>query len=71
MRNLMSNPRNVLKVAQAVISMLAGDVFRNREVRRRLLVFKTIYAVSSLFNWKEASIYRKARLARVRSEIAQ
>jgi len=71
MRNLMSNPRNVLKVAQAVISMLAGDVFRNREVRRRLLVFKTIYAVSSLFNWKEASMYRKARLARVRAEITQ
>jgi len=69
MRNLMSNPRNVLKVAQAVISMLAGDVFRNREVRRRLLVFKSIYAISSLFNWKEASVYRKARLARVRSEI--
>jgi flavin-dependent dehydrogenase len=71
MRNLMSNPRNVLKVAQAVISMLAGDVFRNREVRRRLLVFKTIYAVSSIFNWKEASIHRKARQARVRSEITQ
>lgn len=71
MRNLMSNPRNVLKVAQAVISMLAGDVFRNREVRRRLLVFKTIYAVSTLFNWKEALTYRKARLARVRAEITQ
>jgi flavin-dependent dehydrogenase len=71
MRNLMSNPRNVLKVAQAVVSMLAGDVFRNRPVRRRLLVFKAIYAVSALFNWKEASVYRKARLARVRAEIRQ
>ncbi len=71
MRNLMSNPRNVLKVVQAVISMLAGDVFTNREVRRRLLVFKTIYAVSSLLNWKEASRYRKARMTRIRSEISQ
>ena len=71
MRNLMSNPRNVLKVVQAVISMLAGDVFRNREVRRRLLVFKTIYAVSSLFNWKEAMVYRKARKAQVRAAVGQ
>jgi flavin-dependent dehydrogenase len=71
MRNLMSNPRNVLKVVQAVISMLAGDVFRNRDVRRRLLVFKTIYAVSSMFNWKEASVYRKARMARVRAAVGQ
>jgi flavin-dependent dehydrogenase len=68
MRNLMSNPRNVLKVVQAVISMLAGDVFQNREVRRRLLVFKTIYAISSIINWREASAYRKERIRRVRSE---
>lgn len=69
MRNLMSNPRNVLQVVQAVISMLAGDVFENRNVRRRLLVFKTIYAVSWLINWREALAFRKARLASVRSEI--
>lgn len=68
MRNLMSNPRNVLKVVQAVISMLAGDVYQNRQVHRRLLVFKTIYAISSLINWRESLAYRKAKMARVRSE---
>jgi len=68
MRNLMTNPRNVLKVAQAVISMLAGDVYQNRLVRRRLLVFKTIYAISSLFNWREALSYRRVKIASVRSE---
>lgn len=67
MRNLMSNPRNVLKVVQAVISMLAGDVYQNRHVRRRLLVFKTIYAIFWLFNWREAFAYQRAKSARLRA----
>ena len=68
MSNLMSNPRDVSKVVQAVISMLAGDVFSNRPVRRRLLIFKTIFTVSWLLNWREALAYRKIRKANVRSE---
>jgi flavin-dependent dehydrogenase len=68
MRNLMSNPRNVMQVVQAVISMLAGDVFTNRNVRRRLLIFKTIYSVSWLLNWREAHAFEKKRMARIRSE---
>lgn len=71
MRDLMSNPRNFLQVVQAVISMLAGDVFTNRSVRRRLLVFKAIYAVSWLLNWKEAFSYRKGRLASFRAQSKQ
>ncbi len=52
MSNLMSDPRNILGVVQAVISMLAGDVYSNRKVRRRLLVFKTIYNVSRFVQWR-------------------
>ena len=51
MRLLMSQPRNVLKVVQAVISMLAGDVFDNREVQRRLWVFKSFYSVATVVAW--------------------
>ena len=58
---LMSNPRNVMKVVQAVISMLAGDVYANREVRRRLIVFKTIYSVSWLMQWRAAMRFRRLR----------
>ena len=71
MRNLMSNPRNIMQVVQAVISMLAGDVFSNRKVRHRLLIFKLIYAISWMINWKEASAFRRQRIASVRSEIMQ
>ena len=64
----MSNPRNVLKVVQAVISMLAGDVYANPEVRRRLVVFKTIYSISWMLHWRESLKFRKLRLASIRAE---
>ncbi len=48
MRELFANPRNVLQVEQAVVSMLAGDVFDARPVLRRLRVFRAIYALSAL-----------------------
>lgn len=49
MRLLFENPRNVLGVEQAVISMLAGDVFELRGLNMRLAVFKLIYAMTRLF----------------------
>ncbi len=48
MRHLFNNPRNVWQVEQAVISMLAGDVFDNRKVLRRLRIFRAIYAFTAL-----------------------
>jgi flavin-dependent dehydrogenase len=68
MVKLMRNPRNNFRVAQAMVSMLAGDVFVNRSVRRRLLLFKGIYSVSWLLNWREAYAARKIRLARLQAE---
>ncbi len=65
MRRLFRNPRNTWQVEQAVISLLAGDVFRNRSIRWRLRMFHGLYAlasfaqpVSSLFSWRQ----RKANL---------
>ena len=58
---LMGNPKNALKVVQGVISMLAGDVFSNRSVRRRLLIFKTIYAIVWMRNWRAAVASRRTR----------
>jgi flavin-dependent dehydrogenase len=48
MKALFANPRNVWQVEQAVISMLAGDVFDSRPVLRRLRIFRLIYALKSL-----------------------
>ncbi|MGH8173702.1 MAG: NAD(P)/FAD-dependent oxidoreductase [Rhodanobacteraceae bacterium] len=45
MRQLFASPRNILRVEEGVVSMLAGDVFDSAPVMRRLHLFKTIYAI--------------------------
>jgi flavin-dependent dehydrogenase len=48
MAQLFRRPRNVWQVEQAVISMLAGDVFDNRPALRRLRAFRMIYRLTAL-----------------------
>ncbi|WP_231472323.1 NAD(P)/FAD-dependent oxidoreductase [Pseudoxanthomonas suwonensis] len=48
MERLFAEPRNHLQLEQAVISMLAGDVFDNFAVRWRLQVFRIVYALTAL-----------------------
>jgi flavin-dependent dehydrogenase len=48
MRGLFASPRNSFRLEDAVISMLAGDVFDNAAVLRRLKVFKLIYLSKGL-----------------------
>ncbi len=48
MQRLFNSPRNGWQLEQAVISMLAGDVFDNRSVLRRLLLFRLIYACNAI-----------------------
>ena len=69
MRDLMSNPRDVLQVVQGVVSMLAGDVYTNRAVRLRLLVFKTIFNASCLIHWRKSLAHQRARRASIRAAI--
>jgi flavin-dependent dehydrogenase len=58
-RNLFMQPRNE-KLQEAVLSMLAGDVFRDTPVHARLTMFKGLYYLFSLaspvtawFAWKK------------------
>lgn len=49
MKHLFANRRDVLGVERAVVSMLSGDVFDNAaSVRRRLRIFRLIYALTSV-----------------------
>ncbi len=48
MQRLFAHPRNNFQVEQAVISMLAGDVFDNPAVLRRLRLFRLIYAINAV-----------------------
>lgn len=48
MRHLFASPRNDWQIEQAVVAMLAGDVFDNARVKRRLRAFRLIYALNAL-----------------------
>ncbi len=48
LRDLFMNPRNVLRLQEAVLSMLSGDVFGRSPVHARLAIFKAIYYVKAL-----------------------
>ena len=54
MRNLIMNPRNIFGVQRAVISFLAGDVYDPGPVRRRVMMFRGIYYLSSIKHWRQA-----------------
>jgi flavin-dependent dehydrogenase len=47
MRKLFAGPRNILKVEQAMISMLAGDFYRDNGVLWRLRLFKLLYWIAA------------------------
>ncbi len=52
MRNLFMGPRNLLRMEEALLSVLAGDVFGKTPIRLPLLAFKGMYYCISLFNLK-------------------
>jgi flavin-dependent dehydrogenase len=54
MRHLMLHPGNPFRVQEAVISLLAGDVYRDIGARSRFWVFKFWYAVFSLMHPRES-----------------
>ena len=61
-RKLFMAPRNFLGVQSAVVSLLAGDVFRAGPVRPRLYLFRAIYYVSFVAQWPTAfRAWRKRR----------
>ena len=71
-RKLFMAPRNFLGVQSAVVSLLAGDVFRAGPVRPRLYLFRAIYYVNFIAQWPTAfRAWRKRRQdIRVSSEAA-
>jgi len=48
LRTLFMSPRNVFGVKEALLSFLAGDIFRPSPIRLRLLVFRFLYYCAAL-----------------------
>jgi hypothetical protein len=68
MQQMFRAPRNALQLEQGVISMLAGDLFDTPRVLRRLNLFKLVYAISGLRDWRRWRAEHKYRLAQARSQ---
>jgi hypothetical protein len=49
MRDLFMAPRNVMRMQEAVLSLLSGDVFHHSPIRSRLLLFKGVWHMKSFF----------------------
>jgi flavin-dependent dehydrogenase len=68
MRQMFREPRNTWQLEQGVISMLAGDLFDTPKVLRRLRLFKLVYVIAGLRDWRRWRSEHKYRLAQARSQ---
>jgi flavin-dependent dehydrogenase len=67
MDQLFRRPSNRLQIEQGIISMLAGDLFDSPQVLRRLRLFKLVYALGCLRDWRRWRAERSYRLAQARA----
>ncbi len=66
MRDLFMAPRNIFRVKEALLSVLAGDIFGKTPIWRSVLAFKAIYYLSSLANLKPTVLAWKRRKMNIR-----
>ena len=70
-RKIFMQPRNVWRMQEALLSILAGDLFRDTPVGPRLLAFKFIYYVSCVSIWPQAFktwLWRRNNVKKASSE---
>ena len=68
MQQMFRSPRNTWQLEQGVISMLAGDLFDTPKVLWRLQLFKLVYAICGLRDWRRWRAEHKYRLAQARAQ---
>jgi flavin-dependent dehydrogenase len=68
MSQMFRQPRNSWQVEQGVISMLAGDLFDSPKVLRRLQLFKFIYLLCALRDWRRWRAEHRYRLAQAQAQ---
>lgn len=66
MRELFMGPRNLFRMQEALLSVLAGDVFGRTRIGPPLLAFKALYYGISLFNFKRTLMAWRARKSNIR-----
>jgi flavin-dependent dehydrogenase len=71
MRELFLGPRNVLRMKEALLSVLAGDIFGRTPIWNSLRSFKALYYLISIVQWRrtlQASRRRRSIMAPVEAE---
>jgi flavin-dependent dehydrogenase len=68
MRELFLSPSNVLRIEEALLSMLAGDIFGGTPIWGRLRLFKALYYALSCANLGRSFRAWRLRAANIRSE---
>ena len=66
MRDLFMAPSNVWRVKEALLSMLAGDIFGKTPIWRSLAVLKVIFYIASAWNFKRSWQAVRLRKANIR-----
>ena len=67
LRDMFMAPRNIFRVKEALLSVLAGDVFGKTPIQRPLRIFKGLYYGASLINFKRTLQAWRARKNNIRA----
>lgn len=67
MRRMFLAPNNTLGLREGIVSLLAGDLYRQTPIRSRLLLFKAVYASHYLWEWRDNQAVRRRRRAAVKA----
>jgi flavin-dependent dehydrogenase len=54
MRELFMQPRNDLRLKEALLAVLAGDIFRGTPIGSRVLAFKAVYYLGCMLDWRRS-----------------
>ncbi len=66
MRDMFMAPSNILRVKEALLSMLAGDIFGKTPIWRSLAALKGIFYIASALNFKRSWHAMRMRKANIR-----
>ena len=66
MRDMFMGPKNIFRVKEALLSVLAGDIFGKTPIWRSIFMFKVIYYIASIMQPRRAWIAMQKRAMNIR-----
>ena len=66
MRDFFMHPKNIFRVKEALLSVLAGDIFGKTPIWRAILMFKTLYYIANVIQPRRAFLGWERRRINIR-----